>query len=103
MWLMLRDLHRLSNDATADRLMIGGRERLLEYDLSRAVWDTHRLLEEYGLIVVHRDPSRRPNGTTTEGRRALPHYFELRDQGFAVDGLATVINALNGIHDGKAK
>jgi hypothetical protein len=55
MWLMLRDLSQRS-DATSpsDKLHIRGRDRLLQYDLSRAVWDTHARLEEFGLIVVHK-------------------------------------------------
>ncbi|MGP4058991.1 hypothetical protein ACTWP6_29990 [Mycobacterium sp. 4D054] len=94
MWLMLRDL-KYRGETAADRLIIRARDRLLEYDLSRAVWDTHMRLEEYGLIVVHRDPNRRRNGTTAAGERALPHHFELRDEGLVEDGLSSVISLLN--------
>lgn len=95
MWLMLRDLAQRS-DRTFEpgRLYVSGRKRLLEYDLSRAMWDTHASLEEFGLIVVHKDPSRRANGTTVDGERAAPHFFELRDEGLREDGLTTVLTAL---------
>jgi hypothetical protein len=66
MWLMLRDLQE-RGETLHDRLLIRGRDRLLEYDLSRAMWDTHSRLEEFALVVVHRDPNRRRNGTTVEG------------------------------------
>ena len=101
MWLMLRDLEERGETA-ADRLLIRARDRLLEYDLSRAMWDTHSKLEEYGLIVVHRDPNRRRNGTTEAGERALPHFFELRDEGLARDGLSKVISTLTEIRSRKA-
>lgn len=101
MWLMLRDLRERS-ETMADRLLIRARDRLLEYDLSRAMWDTHSKLEEYGLIVVHRDPNRRRNGTTEAGERALPHFFELRDEGLAEEGLPKVIATLNEIRSRKA-
>lgn len=100
MWLMLRDLKHLGN-APEDRLTIRGRDRLLEYDLSRAMWDTHATLEAYGLIVVHRDPNRRRNGTTAAGERAEPHRFELCDEGLHEDGLSTVISMLTEIRSRK--
>lgn len=110
MWLMLRDLHERSGtgaDAalplTPDRLHISGRDRLLEYDLSRAVWDTHSSLEQFGLIVVRKDPNRRSNGTTLDGEFALPHYFELTDDGLKQDGLSTVIDCLSKIHARKRR
>ena len=95
MWLMLRDLSQRSDaPSPPDKLHIRGRERLLQYDLPRAVWDTHARLEDFGLIVVHKDPNRRPNGTTVDGERALPHYFELRDVGLRENGLSTVLASL---------
>jgi hypothetical protein len=95
MWLMLRDLAQRSDRASVpDKLHIRARDRLLEYDLSRAVWDTHASLEEFGLIAVHKDPNRRPNGTTVDGERADPHYFELRDERLKEDGLTTVLEVL---------
>lgn len=101
MWLMLRDLKNHGN-TPADRLTIRGRDRLLGYDLSRAMWDTHATLEAYGLIVVHRDPNRRRNGTTGAGERAEPHRFELRDEGLHEDGLSTVISTLTEIRSRKS-
>ncbi|MBP2456210.1 hypothetical protein [Mycolicibacterium lutetiense] len=104
MWLMLRDLAQRSDRTHApDQLHISGRERLLQYDLSRAVWDTHSALEDFGLIVVHKDPNRRANGTTLDGERAAPHRFELRDEGLAADGLATVLKSLAERRDRKPK
>ncbi|ORW03343.1 MULTISPECIES: hypothetical protein [Mycobacterium] len=95
MWLMLRDLsQRPDASLPPDKLHIRGRNRLLQYDLSRAVWDTHARLEEFGLIVVHKDPNRRPNGTTIDGDRAQPHFFELRDAGLRQNGLSTVLSNL---------
>lgn len=103
MWLMLRDLSQRSDAVSPpDKLHIRGRERLLQYDLSRAVWDTHARLEDFGLIVVHKDPNRRPNGTTVDGERALPHYFELRDVGLREDGLSTVLASLSGLQARKS-
>jgi hypothetical protein len=78
----------------ADRLHIAARDRLLDYPLSRAAWDTHATLEEFGLIVLHKDPNRRPNGTTVDGERADPHYFELGDEGLNADGLTTALGSL---------
>jgi hypothetical protein len=46
------------------------------------------------LIVVHKDPNRRPNGTTVDGDRAQPHFFELRDEGLRENGLSTVLARL---------
>jgi hypothetical protein len=40
------------------------------------------------------DPNRRANGTTLEGGRAAPHTLQLRDEGLAANGLATVLTAL---------
>lgn len=98
MWLMLRDLHQ-NGDLPADGLRIAGRDRLLEYDLSRAVWDTHAKLEAYGLVVVHKDPNRRTNGTTIEGEWAQPHRFEITDAGLDKIGLDVVIPALRKEQD----
>lgn len=104
MWLMLRDMAQRS-DVTLppNKLHIPARDRLLRYDLSRAVWDTHARLEEFGLIEVHKDPNRRANGTTLDGNRALPHYFELCDKGLHKDGLSTVLAALADLRARKSK
>lgn len=102
MWLMLRDLTARAEkrDASADAapptmVRIQPRIRLTEYDLSLATWSSHRQLEAFGLIHVERDPNRRENGTTKDGRRADPHQFRLIDdmlgEGPAID---RVINAL---------
>jgi hypothetical protein len=99
MWLMLRDLEVLKNTSTTvtgdpHELQIGGRQRLLEYDLSRAAWDTHARLEAYGLIQVDRDPNRRPNGTTVDGKYAAPHKFRLLDAGLKVTAIERVLDEL---------
>jgi hypothetical protein len=75
-------------------LRINGRHRLLEYDLSRAAWDTHARLEAFGLIEVNRDPNRRPNGTTIDGKYAAPHTFRLCDTGLNVPAVERVLDEL---------
>src|ERR1700737_2292356 len=89
MWLRLRDLtvraSRRADGATdtiaTPDVQIGAKTRLREYDLTRAAWDAHLELEAFGLIHVERDPDRRENGTTLDGKRAAPHRFRLLDEG----------------------
>ena len=89
MWLMLRDLTVRANrhtDSAADTaatpdVQISAKTRLREYDLSLATWRSHLELEAFGLIHVERDPNRRENGTTIDGKRAAPHRFRLLDEG----------------------
>lgn len=96
-WLMYRDL-RTQSDPPAPLedgtvlcdLRIAARTRLIEYDLTRAAWDTHRNLKAFRLLDVWTDPRRRHNGTTDEGKWAEPHRFRLTDDGLSTPGLQTV-------------
>ncbi|OBH60566.1 hypothetical protein A5687_19140 [Mycobacterium mantenii] len=99
MWLMLRDLDVRNSTSTAivgdpHELHIEGRQRLLEYDLSRAAWDSHARLEAFGLIQVDKDPNRRLNGTTIDGKYAAPHKFRLFDAGLNVPAVERVLDVL---------
>ncbi len=96
-WLMYRDLRtqldppKPSEDGSVPcDLRIAPRARLIDYDLTRATWDTHRNLEAFGLLDVWTDPRRRHNGTTDEGKWAQPHRFRLIDEGLDAPGLETV-------------
>jgi len=98
MWLMLRDLAVRNTASTSvgasHELQIDGRERLLEYDIFRAAWDTHARLEAFGLIQVEKDPNRRRNGTTVDGKYAAPHKFRLVDAGLNVTAVEPVLDEL---------
>ena len=104
MWLMLRDLTVRANrpaDTTATPdVQINAKTRLREYDLSLATWRSHLELEAFGLIHVERDPNRRENGTTVDGKRAAPHRFRLRDEGLhecpAIDRVIKALEDADG-------
>jgi hypothetical protein len=100
MWLMLRDLSVRSSRKPAEsagdehEVQIGAWERLVDYDLTRKTWDTHKRLEAFGLIEVIRDENRRPNGTTIDGARADPHKFRLTDNGLNRPAVSHVLKRL---------
>lgn len=100
-WLMYRDLRAQLGAPQPDEggnlphdLRVGAYTRLIEYDLTRATWDTHRNLKAFGLLSVQIDPRRRYNGTTLDGKRAEPHRFQLTDDGLRAPGLETVKTVL---------
>ncbi|MBY6389082.1 hypothetical protein HG717_35025 [Rhodococcus erythropolis] len=93
MWLMLRDLHGLAGGPPGTELDIIARDRILNYDLTRAAWESYRRLADYGLITFKADPNRRADGTVEGGRRrpeSERHRFYLTDDGLNEPGVATV-------------
>lgn len=100
-WLMYRDLRAQHGPPQPDEdgnlphdLRVGAYTRLVDYDLTRATWDTHSNLTAFGLLSTWTDPRRRHNGTTLDGKRAQPHRFQLTDEGLRAPGLETVKNVL---------
>ncbi|MFI7531634.1 hypothetical protein [Nocardia salmonicida] len=100
-WLMYRDRRAQYGAPTPNEdgnlphdLRVGAYDRLVEYDLTRATWDTHGNLTAFGLLSTWTDPRRRYNGTTPDGKRVEPHRFQLTDDGLLAPGLETVMTVL---------
>lgn len=80
-WLMWRDLGQMRTAAvtSADDLFIDAELRLGTYDITRDAWDTHLMLDRFGLMSAREGDlhvGKTPNGS---GYRREPHRFDLDD------------------------
>ncbi|NRI68802.1 hypothetical protein FEZ60_25100 [Rhodococcus sp. MS16] len=102
MWMMLRDLHERAGGLPGTELDITAHDRLRDYDLTRAAWESFKRLSDYGLIIFKADPNRRDNGTVVGGSRrpdSERHRFYLNDDGLKEPGVDTVYKQICEEHD----
>jgi hypothetical protein len=95
-YLMLRDLGRRCG--TDQGVFICGKPREQFYGLRRDVYESHRLLNLYGLIEKVENSNRRHDGTVrsfkTENNPLEPHRFRLLPDAFKRDAFDSVVQAL---------
>lgn len=105
-WLMFRDLlERYGPQGPPKRdgssgggLQICGADRLREYDLTRACWDAHQMLTDFGLMTYFADPNRLESGLVVDFQsRKLDleaHRFTFTDEGLHNRAVQTVEDKL---------
>lgn len=94
--MYLRFEHLAPLPAASPGLAISALERAARHGLTRDAYDTHRTLEQFGLLHVTPDPNRRTDGTIKSGAsvHGEQHRIKALTAGLDSPAVATVLAAL---------
>ena len=94
--MYLRRESILPTPPTSPGVAIPALERAARHGLSKDAYETHRTLEQFGLLQVTPDPNRRADGTIKRGASAHgeQHRIKALPAGLDSPAVVTVLNAL---------